>query len=440
MSGNLVGPLRPSLIPDQGETTEWKMIGDIQLVLAAHPAPSVSIALSDYMVKAAVVVTLSFSTEPFGFTLDDIAAPNGSLSLLAPTADPLIYTAWFTPNAGTLDTLNLMTVGMSWTDSWGFHPLQNAVSANYVVATLQPSVVITCLQESPSAVTPLTFVYSWSENVMGFDVDKAGISGGTKLTFVAISDSVYTLDVKPDALSTVTATVAAGACQNEIGNSNLEATPLSIVSTISLLDQFSDADGVRLSVHIPDIKTNGWVEISGTWDIKTNKAEQVVSGGTTLCLLNANRSDVTILANVTLGNAGGEYVTIVFRRNGADYWTFQLSPDRGGSADWFLSKVGSGAGLVGSGQLNFLPLTDHSIRVDLDGANIEVFVDGLSVKAATDAYCQAATFYGLGIINSVGADKGQRIDSIKIANFSADDDVVTSLDYHSSPTTIYIQP
>ncbi|WP_287371355.1 Ig-like domain-containing protein, partial [Mesorhizobium sp.] len=45
-------------------------------------------------------VTLTFSEAPVGFTLGDITAVGGTLSGLAATGDPLVYTATFTAADG----------------------------------------------------------------------------------------------------------------------------------------------------------------------------------------------------------------------------------------------------------------------------------------------------------------------------------------------------
>jgi len=106
--------------------------------------------------------------------------------------------------------------------------------------TTAPTVVITCDQSSPTPVSPLTFTVTFSEDVTGFEVADFGITNGTKGTFTPVSATVYTLSVVPNALATVTATIAAGVCQDASGNLNTEATPLAIVSTAIVVDDFTD--------------------------------------------------------------------------------------------------------------------------------------------------------------------------------------------------------
>ncbi len=65
-----------------------------------------------------------------------MTAPNGSLSAVAATGNPLVFTATFTPTAGVNDTSNVITVDAAWTDAVGNAPAGSSSSANYTVDTV----------------------------------------------------------------------------------------------------------------------------------------------------------------------------------------------------------------------------------------------------------------------------------------------------------------
>jgi hypothetical protein len=100
-------------------------------------APTVTITLSQYTFTAGqtATVTFTFSEEVLNFTVADVIVPNGALSAFTVTADPKIYTATFTPTAGTEDATNVITVGTSWTDLAGNPPASSTSSSNYTIDT-----------------------------------------------------------------------------------------------------------------------------------------------------------------------------------------------------------------------------------------------------------------------------------------------------------------
>lgn len=149
--------------------------------------------------------------------------------------------------------------------------------------TIAPTCVITCDQSSPTPTSPLTFTATFSEDVTGFEVADFGIDEGTKNTFTPVSASVYTLSVVPNALATVTATVAAGVCEDASGNLNTEATPLAIVSTAILVDNFLTdlaAGSVHNTAAEPGPGTRVVVDTENKLSIANDKI--VFAGGATI--------------------------------------------------------------------------------------------------------------------------------------------------------------
>ena len=68
--------------------------------------------------NASSVVTIHFSEAPVNFTDADISAVGGTVTGLAATADPLVYTATFTATAG-FTGIGSVTVGTAWQDANG---------------------------------------------------------------------------------------------------------------------------------------------------------------------------------------------------------------------------------------------------------------------------------------------------------------------------------
>ena len=62
-------------------------------------------------------VTFTFSETPLGFTLSDITAVGGTVSGLAATSDPLVYTGTFTADDGFVGTGSVAVGSGSYTDA-----------------------------------------------------------------------------------------------------------------------------------------------------------------------------------------------------------------------------------------------------------------------------------------------------------------------------------
>ena len=86
--------------------------GNIPSISVDTQVPTLSIVSSASVLKAGdtATVTFTFSDAPAGFALGDIAATNGTLSNLVQTANPLVYTATFTPAANTPATSAVISV------------------------------------------------------------------------------------------------------------------------------------------------------------------------------------------------------------------------------------------------------------------------------------------------------------------------------------------
>ena len=85
-------------------------------VLPVAPAnvSQVQISMNNYAltVGQTAVVTFTFLSAPTSFITSYITASNGTISNLATTSNPLVYTATFTPNTSVSSTVNTITVNI----------------------------------------------------------------------------------------------------------------------------------------------------------------------------------------------------------------------------------------------------------------------------------------------------------------------------------------
>ena len=112
----------------------------------------------------------------------------------------------------------------------------NGTDTGGAVGTV-PTFVITCVQTSPTATTPLNFIATASEEVTGFasgDITVGGV-GGAVANFATADNIVFTFDSTPSGAGAVTVDIGAGVCTDLAGNPNTAASQLSItyVSTVN---------------------------------------------------------------------------------------------------------------------------------------------------------------------------------------------------------------
>ena len=106
---------------------------DITVPPAAFIKMSDAALIYDGTAPETATVTFTFSEAPVGFTADNITVENGTLTNLAVTGNPRIYTATFTPTDHFFDTTNVITVH-DYRDAAGYagDPVS---SANFTIDT-----------------------------------------------------------------------------------------------------------------------------------------------------------------------------------------------------------------------------------------------------------------------------------------------------------------
>ncbi|NYE62897.1 hypothetical protein FHW58_004119 [Duganella sp. 1224] len=235
--------------------------------------PSLVITADDVALKAgeAATLTFTFSTPPTNFDVSDIGHSNGTLSGFSATANPLVYTAVFTPSAGVGGgTANISVAAGAYTDAFG-NSGGGAAGPAIAIDTLAPSVAITSNVTAVKAGETALVTFTFSEVPLGFTAGDVVTTGGTLsgLTVSAGNPLVYTATFTPTAGIQNTAasiTIAGGAFTDAAGNGN-SAT----VTPPIAIDTLPPAAVGSTVVFSAD---SG----SSATDLVTNAASQTISG------------------------------------------------------------------------------------------------------------------------------------------------------------------
>ena len=233
--------------------------------------PSLVITSNDsaLAVGESAQITFTFSTAPVGFTALDVAVANGTLSGLVATANPLVYTALFTPTAGLASASAAVSVAPgSYADAFG-NSGSGANSLPMSIDTLAPTLTIASSSAALKVGETAQITFTFSELPVGFNAGSVSVTGGALSGLAATANPlVYTALFTPTAgIENVSASfaLAPGAVTDAAGNA--VTAPASPALAIDTLAPVAAATTVALSV---DTGTPG--------DFLTNTAAQTISG------------------------------------------------------------------------------------------------------------------------------------------------------------------
>ncbi|WP_281035352.1 Ig-like domain-containing protein [Mesorhizobium sp. M4B.F.Ca.ET.089.01.1.1] len=243
------------------------------------------------------VVTFTFSEVPVGFDAGDITATHGTISGLAATADPLVYTATFTADDGFTGTGSVSVTAGSYTDAaLNLGGTGSDTVAIDTAGDITPPNITLITGVQGNAGSPSTLIVRFSETGMNhtfFDATKLTLTPGVSLvsttgTWGTTTDGsgntvdTYTLQVtKPNNGFTYTATFAAGAFKDGAGNLSTAAsqTGLKPAGTsgepINLALTDPSHEGALITVTVKDVPS-GWTidgathNADGSWTVVTN--------------------------------------------------------------------------------------------------------------------------------------------------------------------------
>ena len=170
----------------------------------AAPALAGTISLSDTVLKIGDTATVGFVfTEAVsGFSETNVTAPNAVLSGLATSDSGITWTATLTPNTGTTDATNLLTLdftGLS--DALGNTGSGTTESPNYAIDTQAPSTVGIVVADTDLRIGETSLVtFTFSEAVTDFDAADITVENALLGTLGTTDNITFTATLTPTAL------------------------------------------------------------------------------------------------------------------------------------------------------------------------------------------------------------------------------------------------
>lgn len=169
-------------------------------------------------------------------------------------------------------------------------------------------------------------------------------------------------------------------------------------SGLLLEDHFTDVNGTALDAHVMDTGP-GWTISTGTWQIQSNRANDVASSGLFhKVTADAGQANVDAQVDVTLPPAAGNYYSgglIARFSDGNNYWLVYV--EYSGSAPYvFIDTVESGGDTVrSSGEVTASPGGTYTLRLVANGSTVNAYWDGDLICSYTSSFNNSATEFGL---------------------------------------------
>ena len=145
-------------------------------------------------INADMTVTFTFSESVTDFDAQDVVVTNAQKSLLTRQSDTL-YALMLTPSQGVDGDISVSVAKGAFADAVG-NLSQTSAHLVQAVDTLSPSLTITN-DAGLIATSEITYLFTFSEAVSGFDLGDLSVSNATLGNLIALSDRRYSLSVKP---------------------------------------------------------------------------------------------------------------------------------------------------------------------------------------------------------------------------------------------------
>ncbi|MEI4548483.1 Ig-like domain-containing protein [Pseudoalteromonas spongiae] len=215
-------------------------------------APTVSITAPTVLQNSTFSVDIAFSENVIGFDISDINVTNASLSNLISTSSN--YSVDVTPLSDGLVTLNIAESAA--TDfSGNGNTASNSVSVTADVS--RPTVLLTTKDDVVVGLFDITAEFS--ESVSGLDVSDIDVTNASVVGITAITNSLYGIQLRPNAGGLISVRVTDGAVLDNGNNSNLASNLLEITYVDDRVDvQLSAPERVNTAFELT-IDFNGAV-------------------------------------------------------------------------------------------------------------------------------------------------------------------------------------
>ncbi|MCC9166338.1 Ig-like domain-containing protein [Pontibacter harenae] len=197
------------------------------LIDAVNPTVVVASSVAN-SINAAFETTFTFKENVTGFTVEDISVENGVASDFKKLSNA-VFTALITPVAEGLVKVRL-------TENKAYDAAQNGNLASNEISKLYDATKPTvALASDASGLVKAAFEisFTFSEAVVGFEVEDVTVTNGTASNFKTESSSKYTALVTPSTDGEVTVEVVADVTHDAAGNGNVASTTFKTVYDVT---------------------------------------------------------------------------------------------------------------------------------------------------------------------------------------------------------------
>lgn len=218
--------------------------------------------------------TFTFSEDVTGFTIDDIATTNSTVSNFSSTSSS-VYSVMVTPTSDGLVTINIA-------EGVAQDAANNGNNASdefrVVYDSTKPTIAISSTASDPTN-TAFTTTFTFSEDVTGFDQADVSLTNGTLSNFASSNAKVYTATITPTSDGVVTIDVNADVATDTAGNGNNAANQFSITYDSTLSTENYELEKIKIfpnPVHdILTIQSEDSIETLILYSIRGKKLMEI---------------------------------------------------------------------------------------------------------------------------------------------------------------------
>ncbi|NQZ76870.1 MAG: T9SS type A sorting domain-containing protein, partial [Ekhidna sp.] len=272
-----------------------------------RPTVTIATTATDPTNASVIPVTIAFSEDVTGFTIEDLTVTNGTLANFT-TVDASNYTVDLVPLADGQITMDI-AAGVA-QDGAGNDNLA-AVQFTITSDRSAPSVTIATTVADPTNASVIPVTITFSEDVIGFEEADITITNGTLSGFTATDAATYTVNVSPLADGELRVSIAAGVATDPNGNGNTAASALTLIydgtAPVVTVDIYGtsisspqltgtvDDNGATIAVTVAGNSYPAVNDGDGTWSL---------AAGTIAPGLADDTYDVIATATDAVGNVG----------------------------------------------------------------------------------------------------------------------------------------
>jgi hypothetical protein len=211
----------------QDASGNQNIASSVYSIISDRTAPTIvlSSAVSSPTNASSFTVDANISEATTSFNLGSINISNAALSNLQQIT-PSSYRITVTPLLDGLITIN--SPAGSFTDLAGNNNISSN-QLNVIYDGSDPEPVISSTASNPTNLTAIPVRIDFGEVVAGFSQGDISISGGSISAFGTTNNKVFTFNLNVINPGTYTVNVAAGVCQDMVGNTNIAAPEFSVL-------------------------------------------------------------------------------------------------------------------------------------------------------------------------------------------------------------------